>query len=69
MSEKETLVEAAKSALDKAGAGESLDTLIASELNERGWIVKQISVVKFEDGSYAVAVSNNGRDISVEVKP
>lgn len=69
MSEKEVLVEAAKAALAKAGKGDSLDALIAGELNAAGWIVKQVSVVKFEDGTLAVAVSNNGRDISVEIKP
>lgn len=69
MSENETLAEAAKTALGKAGKGDKLDALIAGQLNEAGWVVKQITVVKFDDGSLAVSVSNNGRDITVEVKP
>lgn len=68
MPEKQQISEALRAALAKREDGQALDRLIAGELNAAGWVVKDIAVIAFDGGSYAVSVSNDGRAITVEVQ-
>lgn len=43
-------------------------TALAGRLNEAGMIIKQLAIVRFEDGRHAVFVSDDGNNVTVEIE-
>jgi hypothetical protein len=69
MDPKQQIAEAFKTALAEFPNLADVHDALAGRLNEAGMIVKQLSVVRFGDGSHVVFVSNDGEGISVEISP
>ena len=69
MDPKERIAEVTKTALAEFRSLGDVHTGVAARLNAEGMIVKQLSIVRFGDGSHVVFVSNDGTGISVEISP